>query len=72
MEEAVVSGLRVSVNWPFAASPRTVTGQLQRKGRRAIQLELSSECYKPDHPAMRRAWSSLARAARRLVLRFTG
>lgn len=66
MEEAVVSGLRVSVNWPFAAGPRTVTGQLQREGRRAIQLELSWECYDPSHPAMRRAWSSLARAARRL------
>lgn len=67
MEEAVVSGLRVSVNWPFAASSRTVTGQLQRGGRRAIQLELSLECYEPGHPAMRRAWSSLARAGRRLM-----
>ncbi|MBV9032406.1 MAG: hypothetical protein JO364_19315 [Pseudonocardiales bacterium] len=67
MEEAVMSGLRASVNWPFAAGPRTVTGQLQREGRRAIQLELSCECYDPSHPAMRRAWSSLARAARRLV-----
>lgn len=66
MEEAVMSGLRVSVNWPFAANSRTVTGQLQREGRRAIQLELSWECYDPRHTAMRRAWSSLARAARRL------
>lgn len=66
MEEAVVSGLRVSVNWPFGANRRTVTGQMQRDGRRAIQLELSWECYDPSHPAMRRAWSSLARAARRL------
>lgn len=67
MEEAVVSGLRVSVNWPFGANPRTVTGQLQRGGQRAIQLELSWECYDPNHPAMQRAWSSLARASRRLV-----
>jgi hypothetical protein len=67
VEEAVVSGLRVSINWPFAANARTVTGQLQRGGRRAIQLELSWECYDPSHPAMRRAWSSLARAARRLM-----
>ena len=66
VEEAVASGLRVSVNWPFAANARTVTGQLQRGGRRAIQLELSWECYDPSHPAMRRAWSSLARASRRL------
>ncbi|MGH7867940.1 MAG: hypothetical protein ACREP9_10020 [Candidatus Dormibacteraceae bacterium] len=67
IEEAVVSGLRVSVNWPFGANPRTVTGQLQRGGQRAIQLELSWECYDPNHPAMSRAWSSLVRASRRLV-----
>ncbi|MGH3984488.1 MAG: hypothetical protein ACRDST_17830 [Pseudonocardiaceae bacterium] len=68
IEEAVMSGLRVSVNWPFGAnSPRTVTGQLQRDGRRAIQLELSWECYDPSHAAMRRAWSSLMRASLRLV-----
>jgi hypothetical protein len=68
MEEAVGSGLRASINWPFGANnPRTVTGQLQRKGRRAIQLELSWECYDPSHPAMQRAWSSLLRASRRLA-----
>jgi hypothetical protein len=67
MEEAVISGLRVSVNWPFGANLRTVTGQLQRGDQRAIQLELSWECYDPSHPAMRRAWSSLVRAAWRLV-----
>ncbi|MGH3938894.1 MAG: hypothetical protein ACRDTG_09715 [Pseudonocardiaceae bacterium] len=67
MEEAVASGLRVSVNWPFGANPRTVTGQIQRQGRRAIQLELSWECYDRNHPAMRRSWSALMRASRRLV-----
>jgi len=67
LEEAVVSGLRVSVNWPFGANPRTVTGQLQRQGRRAVQLELSWDCYDPSHPAMPRAWSSLLRASRRLA-----
>lgn len=72
MEEAVASGLRVSVNWPFGASPRTVTGQTQQEGRRAIQLELSWDCYNPGHPAMRRAWSSLARASRRIVEQLPG
>lgn len=67
MEEAVVSGLRASVNWPFGANPRTVTGQLQREGKKAIQLELSWECYDPNHPAMRRAWSCLLRASRRII-----
>jgi hypothetical protein len=65
--EAIAGGLRVSVNWPFGANPRTVTGQLQQRGRNAIQLELSWDCFDPDHPAMPRAWSSLGRAARRLI-----
>lgn len=69
IEEAVLGGLRVSINWPFGANSRTVTGQMQLDGRRAIQLELSWECYDPGHPAMLRAWSSLARASRRLVRR---
>ncbi len=67
VEETVASGLRVSINWPFGANPRTVTGQIQRLGSRAVQLELSWECYDPTHPAMWRAWSSLARAAQQLA-----
>jgi len=66
LEEALAAGLRTSVNWPFGASPRTVTGQLQRRGRRAIQLELSWDCFDTDHEAMPRAWSFLHRASRRL------
>jgi hypothetical protein len=66
VEEAISAGIRASLNWPFAGNPRTVTGQLQARGRRAIQLELSWECFDPTHPAMASAWSALARAVRRL------
>lgn len=67
LEEAVAAGLRASINWPFGANARTITGQLQRRGVRAIQIELSSECFDPRHMAMQRAWTSVARAARRLA-----
>jgi hypothetical protein len=67
VEEAVGAGLRVSLNWPFTGNPRTVTGQLQQRGLRAIQVELSWECFDRRHPAMTRAWSSMGRAARRLA-----
>ncbi|HYN94599.1 MAG TPA: hypothetical protein VES42_12180 [Pilimelia sp.] len=67
VEEAVAGGLRASVNWPFGANPRTVTGQLQDKGLPAVQVELSWDCFDPGHPAMPRAWSALARAATRLT-----
>ncbi len=67
VEEAVAAGLRVCLNWPFGGNPRTVTGQLQQRGRRAIQVELSSECFETSHPAMTRAWSAMGRAARRLA-----
>jgi len=66
VEEAVAAGLRVSVNWPFAGSPRTVTGQLQARGLRAIQIEVCYECFNLSDTAMVRAWSSIGRAARRL------
>lgn len=33
----------VSLNWPFAAGPRTVTGKTQLIGRRAIQIEVNYE-----------------------------
>jgi len=69
MEEALAAGLRASVNWPFAANPRTVTGQLQRRGLRAVQLELSWDCFEAGHPARARAWSALARASHRLAER---
>jgi len=36
-EEAVAGGLRVSLNWPFAANTRTVTSQLQARGNKAVQ-----------------------------------
>jgi hypothetical protein len=67
VEEAVAGGLRVSLNWPFAANPRTVTGQLQARGLRAVQIEVSYECFDETNPAMTRAWSSLGRAAHRLA-----
>lgn len=66
LEEAVQSGLRASVNWPFGANARTVTGQLQRLGHAAVQVELSWDCYH-EGPAMLRAWTALARAATRLT-----
>jgi hypothetical protein len=66
VEEAIAAGLRVAVNWPFAANSRTVTAQLQRQGVPAIQLELSWECFDPEHIAMARAWSAIARAVRKL------
>jgi len=62
--EAVSAGLRVAVNWPYGANPRTVTAQLQRLGLSAVQIELSTECFDPAHPAMVRTWSAVARAAR--------
>jgi hypothetical protein len=65
-EEAVAGGLRFSVNWPFAANARTVTSQLQGRGNKAVQLELSWECFE-DRPARDRAWSVMSRAARRLA-----
>jgi hypothetical protein len=68
VEEAVAGGLRPAVNWPFAAVGRTLTSQLQRRGIPAVQLELSGECFDRDHPAMPRAWTSVARAAARLRL----
>jgi hypothetical protein len=67
LEEAVAGGLRASINWPFAATSRTVTSQLQRRGVRAIQVELSSDCFDRAHVAMERAWTAMARAARRLA-----
>lgn len=66
IEEAVLAGLRVSINWPFSANVRTVTAQSQRKGFRAIQIELSWHCFNASHPAMEKAWSALARAAVRM------
>jgi hypothetical protein len=65
--EAVDAGLRASINWPYGANPRTITAQLQRRGLRAVQIELSSDCFNPEHPAMVRMWSALARAAQRLA-----
>jgi hypothetical protein len=65
-EEAVAGGLRVSINWPFAANVRTVTSQLQRRGNQAVQLELSWECFE-NRPARDRAWAVMGRAARRLA-----
>lgn len=65
--EAVQAGLRTSINWPYGANPRTITAQMQRRGLRAVQVELSSDCFNPEHPAMARAWSAMARAAQRLV-----
>jgi hypothetical protein len=67
LDEAVAAGLRVSVNWPFGANQRTVTAQLQARGKKAIQLELSWECFNGMDLAKTRTWSSIGRAARRLA-----
>lgn len=66
-EEAVAAGIRFAVNWPFGANAKTVTGQLQRLGRQAVQIELSWECFDQSHPAHLRTWSAVARAARRIA-----
>ncbi len=67
VEEAVAGGLRAAVNWPFAARGRTVTAALHRQGLRAVQVELTWDCYKPDSPAMPVAWAAMVRAARRIT-----
>lgn len=67
VEEAVAGGLPVAVNWPFAARGRTVTAALQRQGLRAVQVELTWNCYDPDHPAMPVAFAAMLRAARRIA-----
>jgi hypothetical protein len=66
VKEAVAAGLRVSLNWPFAAGPVTVTGQLQERGLEIVQVELSVDCYDPG-PKRVAAWSSLLRAVRLIV-----
>lgn len=66
VKEAVSAGLRVAVNWPFAAGPATVTGQLQNRGLDAIQIELSFDCYDPG-PTKVAAWTSLLRAVRTIL-----
>jgi len=70
VKEAVSTGLRVAVNWPFAAGPVTVTGQLQNRGLEAIQIELSFDCYDPG-PAKVAAWTSLLRAMRIILADLT-
>ncbi len=67
VEEAVKAGLRISVNWPFGANPRTITGQSQQAGIPAVQVELTWECFDPNHAAAARAWSAMARAAERIT-----
>lgn len=67
VDEAVRSGLRVSVNWPFAGSSRTVSGQLQERDISAIQVELTWDCFAPNEPSMTRAWTALARGCFRIV-----
>lgn len=66
LEEAVRAGLRVAVNWPFAAGPVTVTGQLQERGLEVAQVELAFGCYDPG-PTKAAAWSALLRAVRRIL-----
>lgn len=67
VDEAVKAGLRVSVNWPFGASSRTITGQSQQAGIPAVQVELTWDCFDPNHAATARAWSAMARAAERIT-----
>ncbi|WP_143172236.1 N-formylglutamate amidohydrolase [Pseudonocardia thermophila] len=67
VEEAVAAGLRTAVNWPFPARKRTVTAALQRAGRRAVQVELTWDCYDPTHPSMPLAYLALLRAVQRIA-----
>jgi hypothetical protein len=64
--EAVSAGLRVAVNWPFAAGPVTITSQLQNRGLDAVQIELSFDCY-DEGPTKVAAWTSLLRAVRAIL-----
>jgi hypothetical protein len=66
VEEAVSAGLKVAVNWPFAAGPVTITSQLQKRGLEVVQVELSFDCYDPG-PTKVAAWSAMLRAARSIV-----
>lgn len=70
VKEAVDAGLRVAVNWPFAASPVTVTGQLQERGLEAVQVELSFDCYDTGATKVA-AWSSMLRAIRIIMAAFS-
>ena len=70
VKEVVSAGLRVAVNWPFAAGPVTVTSQLQNRGLDAIQIELSFDCYDPG-PTKVAAWTSLLRAVRTILAGLT-
>ncbi len=63
---AVAAGMTVGLNWPFAANPRTVTSQLQRRGMSALQIELNYECL-GDEEAMRRTFSCLLTSLRALT-----
>jgi hypothetical protein len=63
VQEAVAGGLRVAINWPFAAGPVTVTGQLQRRGLEVVQVELSSNSY-DSGPTRVAAWAAMLRAVR--------
>lgn len=48
VDAAVEAGYPLAINWPFAAGPRTVTSQLQRRGLEAVQIELSYECLSAE------------------------
>ncbi|HEV7806732.1 MAG TPA: hypothetical protein VGO80_12985 [Solirubrobacteraceae bacterium] len=40
--EAELCGLRCSINWPFGATPRTLTAYVQRGSASALQIELAA------------------------------
>jgi hypothetical protein len=63
VKEAVAVGLRVAINWPFAAGPVTVTGQLQERGLEAVQVEFSFDSYDTG-PTRVAAWAAMLRAVR--------
>jgi hypothetical protein len=66
-DEAVAAGLRLAVNWPFAAGPRTVTGQLQARGVAAVQVELAATCFESSGVLGMPAWEALRSAAAAIV-----
>lgn len=65
-DEAVRADLRVSINWPFSGAGRPLTSRLQHHGVRAVQVELSWECFEEGSDLKVAALSALARWIERL------
>lgn len=59
-------GLTVSLNWPFPGGVRTITGKAQDIGIRAIQIEMSWDCY-GEGPLVSKAFRALEQALATIV-----